>query len=200
MKLQLLSFLVLPFVALASQEDQVALQPSEMSETFVPLTQSQPTIADLLTIESSASIFYSYARELELSSQFGDPSVHNTVFVPTNKAVMSLARKPHQSPVSDSDIVLTEAEQDALSKRNVERWVSAHIVPHLITLETGEYRTLLDGKPISVKEVSVKSDSPAWTRVVLNDDIHIISAKEVRPSMSLFERCTDSERLALVGL
>ncbi len=94
MKLQLLSFLVLPFVALASKEDQVALQPSEMSETFVPLTQSQPTIADLLTIEPSASIFYSYARELELSSQFGDPSVQNTVFVPTNKAVMSLARKP----------------------------------------------------------------------------------------------------------
>ncbi|KAI0348208.1 hypothetical protein BDW22DRAFT_1404189 [Trametopsis cervina] len=150
-----------------------------MSEPYVPLTQSQPTVADLLTIESSASIFYSYARELELSSQFRDVHAQNTLFVPTNKAVMALARKPHQSPISDEDIVLTEAELDNLSKQNVERWISAHIVPqYLTTLAPGDYPTLLDGKTVSVKEVSGKTDSPAWTRVVLDDDIHIISAKE----------------------
>ncbi|KAI0095073.1 hypothetical protein BDY19DRAFT_64496 [Irpex rosettiformis] len=178
MRLQLLSFLILPFVTFASQEDQIALSANDMSETYVPLTQSQPTIADLLTIESSASIFYSYARELELSSQFVDPHAQNTLFVPTNKAVMALARKPHQSAVSDKDVVLTEAEQDALSKQNVQHWVSAHIIPHHITLATGEYLTLCEGQPISIKEVTAKSGSPAWTRVVLNKGIHIISAKE----------------------
>jgi hypothetical protein len=35
----------------------------------------------------------------------------------------------HQGPVSDGDVVLTEAELDALSKKNVERWISAHIIP-----------------------------------------------------------------------
>ena len=29
----------------------------------------------------------------------------------------------------DTDVVLTEAELDAVSKKNVERWVSAHIIP-----------------------------------------------------------------------
>ena len=94
MQLHLLSLLILPFVAFASQEDQIALGPGQMSETYAPLTHSQPTIADVLTIESSASIFYSYARELELSSQFANPRAQNTLFVPTNKAVMALARKP----------------------------------------------------------------------------------------------------------
>ncbi|KAI0706110.1 hypothetical protein BC835DRAFT_1409741 [Cytidiella melzeri] len=174
MQLQLLSVLILPFVVSASLVDQIPLGASQMPETYVPLAQSQPTIADLLTIEPSASIFYTYARELELSAQFGDVHRPNTLFVPTNKAVMALARKPHQDPVADTDIVLTEAEQDASSKQNVERWISAHIIP----ASNREYPTLLDGKPISIKEVSANSDSPAWARVVLNDDIHIISAKE----------------------
>lgn len=66
--------------------------------TFIPLTKPQPSLADLLTIEPSASIFYSYARELELSAKFDDASVRYTIFVPTNKAVMALARKPYVLP------------------------------------------------------------------------------------------------------
>lgn len=117
----------------------------------------------------------------------------------------------HQGPVSDGDVVLTEAELDALSKNNVERWISAHIIPvstlllsssctdhschiilsqqHPIALTSGEHPTLLDGKPLSIREVSGNTDSPAWTRVVLNENIHIISAKEVRaPLLGLISR------------
>lgn len=94
MRLQLLSLLALPFLAPAVLADQIPLRTDEMSETYTPLKHDQPTVADLLTIEPSASIFYSYARELELSTQFGDMEARNTLFVPTNKAVMALARKP----------------------------------------------------------------------------------------------------------
>ena len=66
-----------------------------MDETYTPATNSQPTLADLLTIESSASIFYSYAREVELSRLFADPDAESTLLVPTNKAVMALPRKPY---------------------------------------------------------------------------------------------------------
>jgi hypothetical protein len=59
-----------------------------------PLTTPQPTLADLLTIEPSASIFYSYARELKLSSILFEPSAQVSLFVPTNKAIMALSRKP----------------------------------------------------------------------------------------------------------
>jgi hypothetical protein len=54
-----------------------------------------PTLADLLTIESSASIFYSYARELPMSKILSDEGEQLTILVPTNKAVMALARKPY---------------------------------------------------------------------------------------------------------
>jgi hypothetical protein len=55
----------------------------------------KPTLADLLTIESSTSIFYSYARELTLSNMFSDSERPITILAPTNKAVMALARKPY---------------------------------------------------------------------------------------------------------
>lgn len=94
MRLQLLSSLILPFLVSATVNEQIPLAPADMSEPYAPLTTSQPTLADLLTIESSASIFYSYARELELSEQFVNSNTKNTLLVPTNKAVMALARKP----------------------------------------------------------------------------------------------------------
>src|SRR5437016_2481132 len=75
----------------ASKDDQMPI-PSDPE--YVPQTTPQPTLADLLTVEPAASIFYSYARELELSSMLSDHDTKVTVFVPTNKAVMALARKP----------------------------------------------------------------------------------------------------------
>ena len=82
MRLEFISCLLLPITfAIAEQ---------------IPMSTPQqgPTLVDLLTIQPAASIFYSYARELELSSLFGDNTANLTLLVPTNKAVMALARKP----------------------------------------------------------------------------------------------------------
>ena len=81
----------------ASQDDQTPIQSTDatFSADYVPQRHAKPSLADLLTIESSASIFYTYARETELSAKFMDEHSRLTVFVPTNKAVMSLARKPY---------------------------------------------------------------------------------------------------------
>jgi hypothetical protein len=94
MRLYLFASLVLPFTAFASTHQQIPLGSSQMPEAYTPLTNAQPTLADLLTIEPSASIFYSYARELELSARFANVDTQSTLLVPTNKAVMALARKP----------------------------------------------------------------------------------------------------------
>jgi hypothetical protein len=59
-----------------------------------PSSTHLPTLFDLLTIEPTTSIFFSYARELELSRLLVDLDSNITVLVPTNKAVMALARKP----------------------------------------------------------------------------------------------------------
>ncbi|KAF4602888.1 hypothetical protein EYR38_003292 [Pleurotus pulmonarius] len=183
MKLQSLVAVFLPFlaVAYASVDDQLPMTDAHHKPSYEPLTSSKPTLADLLTSESSASIFYSYARELELCAIFSDEGVNNTLLVPTNKAVMALHRKPHQGPETVSgDVTISEEEFDSISKRNVEKWISAHIIPESpITLESKTYPTLLHRKTVSFTALP-KSDPKAaeWTRVLVNGDVHIIGMKE----------------------
>ncbi|EAU92483.1 hypothetical protein CC1G_00702 [Coprinopsis cinerea okayama7 len=151
---------------------------AEPNTEYTPQVSSKPTLADLLTIENKASIFYAYARELELSQGLSQKEMKMTLFVPTNKAVMNLARKPHQgSKLADENISISEQEYDQISKANVERWVSAHIVPGAPIPLTGSQQTLLTSKSITFKPIA-KAKNPDWTQVTLEDGIHIISKKE----------------------
>lgn len=77
----------------AAAADQIVLPNAPMHDNR-PASNVGPTLFDLLTIESGSSIFFSYARELELSKLFVDANAKLTLLVPTNKAVMALARKP----------------------------------------------------------------------------------------------------------
>ena len=97
MHFHLFTLLVFPLLAFAASDEQMVFSggPPVAAEPYEPLTHpGNPTLADLLTIEPSASIFYSYAREIELSRLFVDEASRITLLVPTNKAVMALARKP----------------------------------------------------------------------------------------------------------
>ena len=76
----------------AAAADQSVLSASPMD--FERPSNQLPTLFDLLTIEPTTSIFFSYARELELSRLLVDLDSNVTVLVPTNKAVMALAKKP----------------------------------------------------------------------------------------------------------
>jgi hypothetical protein len=79
--------------ATAAISDQMVLTDDTVS---APLVASQPSLADLMTIDPSISIFYSYARETELSARFSTvrDGLRTTVLAPKNRAVMALARKP----------------------------------------------------------------------------------------------------------
>jgi hypothetical protein len=98
MRLSTFTFLLLPFsLAFAATDNQqipMLSTKGSSGDVYVPQKSSKPTLADLLTIETSASIFYSYARELELSGRLQDEKLKSTIFVPSNRAVMALARKP----------------------------------------------------------------------------------------------------------
>ena len=59
-----------------------------------PQAHPTQTLADFLTIERSASIFYDYARGIPLGNKLSDRSAKITVLVPENKAVMKLIKKP----------------------------------------------------------------------------------------------------------
>ncbi|THH21576.1 hypothetical protein EW146_g49 [Bondarzewia mesenterica] len=191
--------LVLPLLAHSSSDDQFVLPPtvSHSEDIIMPLPvdttpniiHAQPTLSDLLTIERSASIFFSYARELELSRLFSDASASDTVLVPTNAAVMALTRKPHQGPTDVEDsIEISEQEFDARSKKNVERWVSSHIIPVSPITFPGTYPTLLDGKTVTFTQLKDGDDgqdasAPEWTRVVLNGHVRIVQMKEASNGM-----------------
>ncbi|KAF9478891.1 hypothetical protein BDN70DRAFT_807852 [Pholiota conissans] len=152
----------------------------DSEQVYVPQTTSKPTLADLLTIESSASIFYSYARELELSSLLSDRDKKTTIFVPTNKAVMALSRKPHRGPDPTVEVELTEEQFDKLSKERVQNWVSAHIVPEYpLSLDSNAHNTLLQGKSISFTPISKNNGQGAeWSRVTFEKGVKIIGKKE----------------------
>ncbi|KZT43863.1 hypothetical protein SISSUDRAFT_1057392 [Sistotremastrum suecicum HHB10207 ss-3] len=139
------------------------------------------TLADILTIERSASIFYSYARETDISLQLVDESRSLTIFAPTNRAVVALPRKPHQGP---PDVVvspeISEQQLDEMSKSHVEKWITAHIIPQSVDLSSGQsYDTLLPGTSISFCAVKTASkDEPEWKQYTICPDIPILSVKQ----------------------
>ncbi|KAJ2924379.1 hypothetical protein H1R20_g12714, partial [Candolleomyces eurysporus] len=171
MQLSLISLLLLSAVpSFASSAEQIPMAGADTP--FVPKTSSKPTLADLLTIENSASIFYSYARELELSRGLADKDMKMTLFVPTNKAVMALARKPHEGNIpTGDDVEISDQEYDNLSRSNVERWEAP------ISLE-GSKQTLLSSKSITFKPIGKSNQGPEWSRVSLEDGIKITQKKE----------------------
>ncbi|KAF8515777.1 hypothetical protein BU17DRAFT_67706 [Hysterangium stoloniferum] len=138
-----------------------------------------PTLADLLTLETRASIFYSYAREVDTSERFSDNGDALTMFVPTNKAVMALGRKPHEDP-NGTEIKASDTEYETISRSNVRRWVGAHIVPVPDVNFTSDksYDTLTEGLAISFKLIS-HAHHPPGEPVIYDDSasvegVHII--------------------------
>ncbi|KAJ8474875.1 hypothetical protein ONZ45_g15802 [Pleurotus djamor] len=178
MKLQIIALTFLTF-ALAAQDDQQPMT-SPQEPVYQPQTTIRPTLADLLTIESSASIFYSYARELEMSAVLADVSAKTTLLVPTNKAVMALSRKPHEGPETMGEVIISDEEFDNVSKRNVERWVSAHMIADAPeSLEPKTYTTLLHKKTVTLSlDPNADSKLPEWKRLLVNGESHIVGRKE----------------------
>ncbi|KAF9528148.1 hypothetical protein CPB83DRAFT_767291 [Crepidotus variabilis] len=158
------------------------MQPAVQPE-FIPQVHSKPSLADLLTIENSVSIFYSYARETDLSRLLSEEANNGqgwTLFAPTNKAVMTLPRKPHQGSERTNEVEMTQEEFDRTAKTNVERWVSAHIIAEYpLTFDTEDHSTLLEGSNISFKrDPNSDAGSPEWKQFTLNNGARIVSKKE----------------------
>lgn len=103
--MRLLASLTLPFLLsrfvtaqydfLKQMDSQITLGGQNIDRSGTPDSEGQkPLLSDILTIQNSASIFYSYARETDTGKLLSKDGARITVFAPTNKAVMALARKP----------------------------------------------------------------------------------------------------------
>jgi len=172
---QLAAFFLFPFLASALFNEQTV-----MGEAQANLSHSTQTLADFLTIEPSASIFYDYARGIDLGNRLSDESSMITVLVPMNKAIMKLAKKPHQDDMRMHEgAVLTEEEMYTRSRKSVERWIAAHMVPtHPIDFNSQSYPTLLDSTSVRFDIVKGDPNTPKWSNVLVNKDIRIVGSKE----------------------
>ncbi|KAF8588371.1 hypothetical protein K439DRAFT_1613626 [Ramaria rubella] len=161
---------------MASSIGQVVMTPNNIND-YVRPEGNLPTLADLLTVEGRASIFYSYARETDMSARFVEQGEGTTVFVPTNKAVQALARKPHEDPEEDT-VDVSDAEHEAISKSNVQRWVGAHLIPspNVDFTSTVPYDTLTAGATISFQAIG-SEHRPTYDPVIDADAAHFASIK-----------------------
>lgn len=88
--LSLLSVFIAPLV----QSSQLPMNSAASSEQ--PLSSGEPTLYDLIMIDRRATIFGDYVRSVsDITGRLSDRNVMTTVLVPTNKAVLALARKPY---------------------------------------------------------------------------------------------------------
>ncbi|KLO11710.1 hypothetical protein SCHPADRAFT_876503 [Schizopora paradoxa] len=151
-----------------------------VDDSFPTTSHSGPLLSDMMTIESSVSIFYSYARETRFSRLLEGEDSRLTILAPTNKAVMALARKPHQGPESvEEGITITEEEFERNSRDNVEKWIGAHIIPQypIKLLPSSQFETMLMGcvVTLSAKDsgVSFEENDSSWSNVLINGNISI---------------------------
>ncbi|KIR51260.1 hypothetical protein I315_06303 [Cryptococcus gattii Ru294] len=119
-----------------------------------------PTVADLLTTERTASLWWSYARDsVEIARRLESKLKSSTVLVPVDKAILALERKPHQSP--------GETPEDAAFK-----FISAHIIDG--TPREGTLPTLLPN--FSVELVKDESAKGGWR--VRPGDVEVLAEKD----------------------
>jgi len=101
----------------------------------------------------------------------------------------------------EKDIEITDQEFENESRMNVERWISAHIIPVCIrgaclpttfslystpllqepsiAFSSPRYPTLLPTRFITVKQIDGDPATPMWSRVLLDDSVRIIGTKQV---------------------
>jgi len=150
---------------------QILLSVPSMSDTQggndAPLARplnTLPPLFDTLILQRSSSIFFDYLREVSsISSRISDLSISSTLFVPSNKAVIALGWKPERGPPRNEPSGKGEIEiSEVTSKENVEKWISAHVLPiHDIDLKSIEpHLTLLEGKTVTIARRGDTSSGP----------------------------------------
>lgn len=106
-----------------------------------------PIITDVLPKTKGINIFAQLTRDFDpIASRLNDPSKNFTVLAPRNSAIQALPRKPWESPEDYSKFGGVEAyegeEGQDRAKRNLHRFVEAHLIPASPWKEGEEVETL----------------------------------------------------------
>ncbi|KAI8624227.1 hypothetical protein F5Y19DRAFT_480870 [Xylariaceae sp. FL1651] len=122
-------------------------QPSQPQQP--PSSQGGVLISDVMGRDRSMNIFASFSRAVASISKRLDSSEQNsTVLAPLNSAIEKLPHKPWEDPKDynafGASVYEGEDGQDR-ARRNLRRFVEAHIVPVSPWPEKEKTKSLLDG-------------------------------------------------------
>jgi hypothetical protein len=119
--------------------------------------RSNLIISDILPKTPRINIFSSLTRDFNpISSRLDDKSQNTTVLAPLNSAIHNLPRKPWEDPEDYARYGEVNAykgdDGQERAKRNLLRFVEAHLVPASPWVEGEEVKTVGGGKVKWIKE------------------------------------------------
>ncbi|KAL2831769.1 hypothetical protein BDW59DRAFT_139996 [Aspergillus cavernicola] len=163
-----------------------AAMPPPSEDTRAQGGSSDPIISDVLPKTRGINVFASLTRQFEcVESRLNDPSQNVTVLAPRNNAIQDLPRKPWENPNDYEEFGEMKAyegdEGRDRARRNLERFVSAHIVVQSPWKEGEEAETLggdklswrKDGDKISIEPSGIQVESIA--EHVSNGEVWILN-------------------------
>ncbi|TGJ80478.1 hypothetical protein E0Z10_g8283 [Xylaria hypoxylon] len=113
------------------------------------LTQESVLISDVMGRDRSVNVFAGFARDVEgVAKRLDDSAANSTVLAPLNSAIDKLPGKPWEDPNEYNALGATVYDGDEgreRARRNIRRFVEAHVVPLSPWGENERRRSLLDG-------------------------------------------------------
>lgn len=114
-----------------------------------PMSQGGVLISDVMGRDRSVNVFAGFARDVaDIAKRLDDAGVNSTVLAPLNSAIEKLPGKPWEDQDDYSALGANAYEGDEgrdRARRNIRRFVEAHVVPVSPWREGEKARSLLDG-------------------------------------------------------
>ncbi|KAI1366002.1 hypothetical protein F5Y08DRAFT_302365 [Xylaria arbuscula] len=129
-------------------DSQVPLDPT-MPDKAGTLEQPGVLISDVMGRDRSVNVFAGFARDVEaVARRLDDSSANSTVLAPLNSAIDKLPGKPWEDQGDYSEFGATAYDGDdgqERARRNIRRFVQAHVIPTSPWKENEKTRSLLEG-------------------------------------------------------
>ncbi|RYO87790.1 hypothetical protein DL766_009934 [Monosporascus sp. MC13-8B] len=148
-------------------------QGSDPKQPQPQVQQPGVMLSDVMGRDRSTNAFAGFARDSEaVARRLDDAARNSTVLAPLNSAVDGLPRKPWEDPAEYRALGAGAYEGDdgrGRARRNLRRFVEAHVVPVSPWPEGEKTRTLLEG------DRDVWWETRDGVRVIQPDNIEVAS-------------------------
>ncbi|KAJ8125441.1 hypothetical protein O1611_g8197 [Lasiodiplodia mahajangana] len=120
-----------------------------MADPATTLVQDGVLISDVMGRDRSVNAFAGFARDVaEIAKRLDDAGVNSTVLAPLNSAIDGMPGKPWEDPHDYGALGANAYDGDdgqERARRNIRRFVEAHVVPLSPWKEGERITSLLEG-------------------------------------------------------